>query len=572
MVTSATEIAPFQRGAARAYNPGIEDFGANEYMKYTAADAMKLKAEFIVDLEKTITADKRPAEWAEMQKGISPEISIFLQHANRGGASGINDTLKFIVDQLVAKNVLTADLVKDLGMTSPLSTGFVPYDLRAPSLKIFPALTPLRNRIPRTQGQGKAHQYKRITGISGSGTGGVADLRPTFAPEGASSSWGSLTLSRPTKIAYAADETTVTYRMYGLSDSVTFGGEWVGRGYESLRALSAFSLMKAVMLAEEKLLIGGRLTALIAPSGTPTGTARAATAGESAITGASTNVYLKATAVAQFGETVGSTASAAVAPTGGQVIDWTLPNDSIGALGYKLYVSTAAGADPGDGSRFFLAYTAWRKFTQQGAMPTTIAIPGADSGTNSTADFDGLHALADAGGYTGVNGRRFNSAPTATMFDSDLAAAWEGFKADPDEIFVGGTDRVNISNAIVNTASQSQAYRLVLTQGDAGSVVAGAVVGSFFNKVTSKEVKLTVHPWFKQGNALIVSWALPYPWSELPNTIEVRLVQDYLQIDWPVIQMSYDSSVIAMGALLLPAAAYFGSYHGIAQSDTGTFK
>lgn len=62
-------------------------------------------------------------------------------------------------------------LGKNITLTSPLATGFVPFNLVAPSRLIYPVYSPFRNKLPRTQGQGTSYRAKIITGISGSQTG-----------------------------------------------------------------------------------------------------------------------------------------------------------------------------------------------------------------------------------------------------------------------------------------------------------------------------------------------------------------------------------------------------------------
>jgi hypothetical protein len=78
----------------------------------------------------------------------------------------------------------------------------VPYDLEAPSKKLFPVLSPVRNRTARVKGQGQTRRIKQITGISNSGTGGVARLSP-FMADGTTDTFAGLTMQRPKKISYA---------------------------------------------------------------------------------------------------------------------------------------------------------------------------------------------------------------------------------------------------------------------------------------------------------------------------------------------------------------------------------
>src|SRR5258708_3042420 len=53
------------------------------------------------------------------------------------------DVMTSIREELERQKAVEADIVKDLTLTSPLSTGFVAYDLEAPAKVLVPRLTPL---------------------------------------------------------------------------------------------------------------------------------------------------------------------------------------------------------------------------------------------------------------------------------------------------------------------------------------------------------------------------------------------------------------------------------------------
>jgi hypothetical protein len=46
----------------------------------------------------------------------------------------------------------TADIAKDISLTSPLNSSFAAFDLEAPAKYLVPVPTPLRNKLPRTEG------------------------------------------------------------------------------------------------------------------------------------------------------------------------------------------------------------------------------------------------------------------------------------------------------------------------------------------------------------------------------------------------------------------------------------
>jgi hypothetical protein len=79
---------------------------------------------------------------------------------------------------LASQRLAMQDIQKDITLTSPLSTSFAAFDLEAPSKLLTPRPTPLRNKIARKKGVGTSHRVKRITGYTGTGTGGQGQIWP----------------------------------------------------------------------------------------------------------------------------------------------------------------------------------------------------------------------------------------------------------------------------------------------------------------------------------------------------------------------------------------------------------
>jgi len=86
------------------------------------------------------TAIKKGIEQpGEVVKGLAPEF------AGQFGAFMTASPQSQAIAQLTSQlnNVLSAELGKSITLTSPLSTGFVPFDLVAPSSLIYPVYSPL---------------------------------------------------------------------------------------------------------------------------------------------------------------------------------------------------------------------------------------------------------------------------------------------------------------------------------------------------------------------------------------------------------------------------------------------
>jgi hypothetical protein len=508
-----------------------------------------LEAEFR-DLLKTAVADQG--------KSIQPDILSQITGPAQGpDLSGAFDGLKAVL----------ADLGKDWTLSAPLSTGLVPYDLQAPSKKLFPVLSPLRNVIPRTQGQGTAALAKRIRSISGSGQG-TALVNP-FHAQGDTASFGGLALQRPPKLNYAADDFSVTYRLQGLSDSVNWLAQWAGQGFEDIRELSNTVLLKGMMLAEEYEILGGRGTgsgqvgAYAAPTATLTAfTAAGSFQGKVVTALANATYFVKVTAEGLFGDGAPST-EVSVATTA-QAIQIAVTVDTPGALGYKVYAGTTTNTEKYIG-RVGYGGTACFVLGGQNYVTTGAVVPAAaDASANA---YDGIIPQL-AGVYTGGSAgtlsgyyNRLNAQLSGdlTEIQNMFVGLWNANKGDPDEIWVSGADRADISQYVL--AAGSLPYRIVLDQG--GDSTIGVAVKAIENAATGKVVKVSVHPWLPQGNVLAMSYSLPIASSEIPNVVEIRNVQDYFSVAWPQIQNTFDASIYMYGALVFYAPMFCGLLQGV---------
>jgi hypothetical protein len=469
------------------------------------------------------------------------------------------DVLASITTQLEQANVN-----KDFTLTSPLSTGYVAYDLEAPAKMLYPRPTPVRNKIPRAKGVGVAHQYKKITGISGA-QGGPKPLRPGIT-DSTTTNFGSLALNRGQKIVYAGSETSVPYLQFGLSDSVPFSAQFAGAGFMDARSVSQSSVLYASMLSEERLMLGGRGTAagfagaLAQPTGVTAAT-RAAVGSEVPISGGTTSYYTKVTAVSIFGESVLSAAVTTAVAAG--VLDVTIP-DVPGALGYNVYVGTGA-ADPGDAARWLAATGGSKVVTVQGPLPTSgVAASSVTADTSASAqDYDGILTICSGAGSGYVNriNAAFSTASPGSEFQTAFGTMYQNNLADPDEILLNGFDRKQLSD-LLKTSAGSSNYRIQIQQDGSGQSLGNVVVG-LVNEVTGKMVDLTVHPYLPQGNAPILSHTLPFADSNVDNLWTARNVQDYMAIQWPVIQNSYDTSSYWFGTFYCYGPAWQGIVQGI---------
>jgi len=146
-----------------------------------------------------------------------------------------------------------------------------------------------------------------------------------------------------------------------------------------------------------------------------------------------------------------------------------------------------------------------------------------------------------------------------SVLNTALQNLWDGtgtaygsFRADPAEIIGEGGDIARLSNDIVQTGAATN-YRLFVEQSEVPGVRLGAAVSEFQNPVTRSVVRVVVHPWLPQGNVLLMSYTMPFAWSNVSNVVEFVAVQDYLSISWPVIDASFRYSMFMFGAMVVNA-------------------
>ena len=465
------------------------------------------------------------------------------------------------------------DVVKDISLTSPLSSSFAAFDLEAPAKLLTPRPTPLRNRIPRKKGVGTAHRIKRVLGYTGTGTGGVGNTWPGIT-ETTTTTFGSIAYERGPKISYAADDLILPYNSYSLSDSVSFDANFSGLGYQDLRQLSSTSTLYATMLMEERMMLMARGTAsgfsgaLSAP--TVTLSAVSATGSQVALTNGTT-YYIYATSDAgAFGESVLSTVQSQAITTG-QVVKIVV-NNVAGALGTKIYVGTSTGASNAHYVGRITGLTGYLNgtgasslgdnvvFNTTGTLASTIT---ADTSAYATG-YDGIIPTllnpSLSGSINEINSV-FSTSNPGVEYQTVFGQLYDAVKADPDEILINGNDRRQLSDAIKSGSVAN--YRLAIENPGEGGITYGSIVTGIQNETTGKAVDITVHPWLPQGVSPVMSYTLPIPDTQVSDVWANYLVQDYMGISWPVNQFSYDFSTYFRGVFMCQAPAWNGIVSGI---------
>lgn len=475
------------------------------------------------------------------------------------------DQANAVAEELAALKGVVDDLRKDITVASP--GNLHPYDLEAPAKILVPRFTPLRNMTTRQRGQGTAREYRRILGYTNSGMGGVSDQTPFFNSESDSGtpSFGTLTLRRGQKIAYAMDIHTANYMEMSLSDLVTWKAQFTNLGFEDSRQLSQMALLWAHLLGEEKAFLWARGAAASGYSGAVSAPAGSVVASGSGATIPTATYGVKITANSAGGvapaQTAPVTLSGGLSVTLGQNIVITLTSEPVGGLNYSVYVGTA-GSETLQGV-FIPNDATGTKITLSSYVTGGLAFPAADTSSNANA-YDGyltvLSNSANAGYFARMNvvypGKSIYTSGGTNIgdqpFQDAFASLFSSVYADPEELWVNAVQRRQLTDFMRAAGGTAAAWRIALTENEAGSMTVGGMVTGIVNESspTARIVDLHVHPYMPLGASFINSRVLPIPDSHIGETAVVTEVQPYMAVDWPQIQFTYDASTYWYGTLV----------------------
>jgi hypothetical protein len=461
------------------------------------------------------------------------------------------------------------DLAKAWVQSGSATTGLTYYDLEAPAKTLYPVLTPLRNIIPRVNGKGGIQaNWKAVTGINTANLSGGLQ-------EGARGGVISTTVAD----YYAA------YRGIGLDDTVTFEAEYAANGFEDIKARATRGLLEAVMLQEEKIILGGNGTAVaLGTTPTPTvtdvatgGTLSANTAYSVICVALTMDGYSRASlaggVVATYSRTNGDgsittvSGGAAQKSSPGTV---TTANDANSTHALRASVTPVRGA-------VAYAWYAGASGTERLAAITTInsvlitsvsgtsqlasALPAEDH-SKDTLVFDGLLYQALKSG----SGAYYKAMPTGTAgagtpltadtqggiveFDEAFQSLWDNYRLSPTAIWVNSQELKNITAKIL-TGGQSAAQRFTFQVTQQG-VVGGMSPKGYLNRFAmggAVEVPINLHPNMPPGTILMTADRIPYPLSGVQDVYRMLLRKEYYQMEWPLRTRKYEYGVYFDGVL-----------------------
>ncbi len=473
------------------------------------------------------------------------------------------DTLAAIQAALSAPGAVTASdavLAKATTQGFSTATGLTGYLLEPGAKLLYPRLSPLRNRFPRHGAPigATAVNWKAITAINAS------HLKAGVA-EGV----------RNGVVSTTEVDRVQTFKDFGLDDSVTFRAIDAGRGFEDVRALSTANLLSAVMVEEEKIILGGNVTALGAPGALVFSDTATADAG--ALT-ASTAYYFAVSALTSYGYLNGAAGHGAADATdettavtgnhtttasgaGNKTVTLSWPAKR-GAVAYNVYAGTSATV-------YYVATVTSPRWTQSALCPTSGNVPNTADLTADPLSFDGLIPQIEVAGsgayYKDLAGALLttDSAGGIPEIDAMLQSLYDVSRISPSAILVNSQQAGDGGKRVASGSSTSQ-VQLFQQVGADGNISGGLTWAIYRNKFAGGQpIPVITHPYMAPGKLVAISESLPYPNNNVPNPFEIETLREYTQYDWALVQRKYEFGVYATEALKVYFPAGCGVITGI---------
>ena len=396
--------------------------------------------------------------------------------------------------------------------------------------------------------------------------------------------------NRNALLTTTAQTYSVAYQPIGFEDSVTFEAELAAENFDDAKARAVEGTLRATMLAEEPMLLGGNVS--VALGTTPTPVATPATSGGLLADGTYLVGCVALTLAGLGNSTVslkgvqqqitrvnvdGSTdlipggcgapsvqSSGAVVSGGGGAGKVTAHVATVqGAVAYAWYLGTSAGqlnlqAITTLNSVAFTAalLTNTQNFAGMQATDYSQQIGYAFDGLLSQTAFNAASLAYYKAFATGADavGTKFTSdgaggineidAALETFYTTTRGASIQG--TGPDEIWANAQHILDMTQLIIKNGG-APLVRFANQQNNGINTIAGGnvVMDAYLNKFTQKLLRLRIHPNLPTGTVVFRKTVNPYPTSGVGNCDEVRYRRDYYEIDWPLRTRKYEYGVYA---------------------------
>lgn len=336
----------------------------------------------------------------------------------------------------------------------------------------------------------------------------------------------------------------------------------LAKGYADAKAVAVFNALNQYKIAMDRKLLGGQSFALQAPTGLAV--VASSTGGSIA---ASTAVPVQVAARTQsnyfWGGSTAATAQVSVTTGTGSSNSATATVGAVrGAVAYDWFVNG-----------FYYTTTTVNKVvvtsipTANQSVPSLPGIYGTAPSSVPTSDssakpydFNGLLATlagdyATGGAFGQVthgsgtpSGAVFQSLDggTFTISGANIAeldnlneSIYANVQLSPTRYLVSSQTGSEISSGLLGTAAGATTFFQPNVLGERTSAIAGAHVGSYVNKADGgSEIRIEIQPNLAPGTLIAVTDRVPFPNSNITNTLEQRDVE-------PVYDYEYGSARIA---------------------------
>ena len=473
-----------------------------------------------------------------------------------------------------------------------ITTGlnYVWYDLQPIVDRTFPVITPLRNTTPRLAGDGgTSTHWKEVYGINSTNLSiGVS--------EG----------NRNATVTTLERDHVSQYAEIGLEDFVTWKADQAaGRLTPEVKAMAVENLLYASLIGEELVLLGGNTGNVAGQNtGLPLGTAPTPVAtlvAGGAMTAQATGVYVVALTLEGFlnssvsggvpasitrnnidgssdtyggGSSQASAQSNSVTTTGGNLSVSAHCAAVKGAFAYAWYVGLfSAGAA---GASLAAITTINSVLITANPTGTDTASAHASDNSGNKLIFDGYLTQALAGGglwatqATGTDGTgtplTSDGAGGILEFETDFLYFWTNFRLQPTRILVNAQEKNNIKKKLV-TNSGTPLYRINATSDGKGTISGGIDAISYlpqYSMGAPSPVPIDIHPDMPPGTIFYMCERLPYRIQNMRYTANIRTLQEWRQIDWPIVKRRWEYGVYANELFEMHFSPAFGVRTNIA--------
>jgi hypothetical protein len=459
-----------------------------------------------------------------------------------------------------------------------LANDLAAYDLQAPAKNIYPVYTPIRNKLPRREGFGKATNWKEIAGIIGSGLRGMG--------------WVAAG-QRSAAMQVITNDRSASFKTLGEEFSTDFESQNAGVGFMDLKADGTLKALQSLMLKEEYGIIGGNATKALGQTPTPAATQSNTAAGaiangtydvicvaltaegyynfadgdfvvgliqQEVITGLDGKTFLLK------GGTAIPSAAYSITTTGSNNAINASVTPVVGAYAYAWYLGATGAARL---TAITTVATVVLTALPSGGNQLASSLTAADFSTNSNVAFDGYLTTA-AGNSTAyfnqfANGSKFTASGHGSIVEIDnmLQTMWKKYQVSPEVLYFNAEQLQDLTSGVLAGNSGAPLARYVVNDPNGQSLVAGQFVSSYINPFQAGgalSIPIEIHPNLPPGTVLGWTNQLPiqYQNANVPNVAEVICRMDYYQIDWPLKTRAYESGVYTEEVLALYAPLGIG--------------